>query len=203
MMPNATRSFAALRRFAQPPKHAPEKCELCGQAIGPEHPHLLELSSRTLKCSCHPCSMLFPAGATVKYRHVPRDGQILADFVLSDSDWERLQTPIGLAFFVRHSGGNVVGYYPSPAGATVSDLPDDAWKGLVAANPVLAEMEPDVEALLVYRVRDTREYYRAPIDVCYELVGLIRSGWRGLSGGSAVWDSIERFFARVKERWHA
>jgi hypothetical protein len=148
--------------------------------------------------------MLFPAGAAVKYCHVPRDGQVLTNFVLHDSAWERLQTPIGLAFFVHNSSaGHVVGYYPSPAGATVSDLPDDAWNELVAANPILAELLPDVEALLVYRVRDKREYYRAPIDACYELVGLIRAGWRGLSGGSAVWEEIDRFFARIKERWHA
>ena len=43
-----------------------------------------------------------------------------------------------------------------------------------------------------------REYYRAPIDRCFALAGLIRTHWRGLSGGSAVWDNIEQYFARLR-----
>ena len=77
--------------------------------------------------------------------------------------------------------------YPSPAGATESLLPLKAWNSLVANNLVLARMEPDVEALLANRVETKREYYLAPIDVCFELVGLIRVHWRGLAGGDLVW----------------
>ena len=36
-------------------------------------------------------------------------------------------------------------------------------------------MEPDVEALLINRVGPAREYFLAPIDECYRLVGLIRT----------------------------
>ena len=36
-------------------------------------------------------------------------------------------------------------------------------------------MQPDVEALLVNRVGGRRLYYLAPIDVCFELVGLMRT----------------------------
>ena len=36
-----------------------------------------------------------------------------------------------------------------------------------------------------------------PIDECYKLVGLIRTHWRGLSGGDEVWDEIARFFDRL------
>ncbi len=66
-------------------------------------------------------------------------------------------------------------------------------------------MQPDVEALLVNRLgaargSDVAEYYLAPIDECYKLVGLIRSHWRGLSGGSEVWPQIGQFFAQLKER---
>jgi hypothetical protein len=43
-------------------------------------------------------------------------------------------------------------------------------------------MEADVEALLVNRVDGAREYFLAPIDACFELVGTIRVPWRGLSG---------------------
>ena len=50
------------------------------------------------------------------------------------------------------------------------------------------------------RTKAARECYRVGIDECYRLVGLIRTHWRGLSGGTAVWDEIHRFFANLKER---
>ena len=64
-------------------------------------------------------------------------------------------------------------------------------------------MDPDVEALLVNRVSETREYYIAPMDQCYKLVGLIRAHWRGFSGGSEVWEKINQFFAELKEASYA
>ncbi len=79
---------------------------------------------------------------------------------------------------------------------------------LSAENPVLAEMEPDVEALLVNRLGSMRgysspEYYLLPIDECYKLVWLIRTEWRGLSGGDAVWRKLETFLAELKARSEA
>ena len=67
-------------------------------------------------------------------------------------------------------------------------------------NLILASMEPDVEALLVNRVGTKREYYLAPIDVCFELVGLIRVHWRGFSGGEIVWEEIDKFFSRLQTK---
>jgi hypothetical protein len=73
---------------------------------------------------------------------------------------------------------------------------------------VLFEMEADVEALLVNRIGHARgftdpEYYMVPIDECFKLVGLIRSRWSGLSGGTEVWREIGQFFSDLKERSHA
>ncbi len=65
---------------------------------------------------------------------------------------------------------------------------------------MLTELEPDVEALLVNRVGQAREFFRVPIDECYRLVGIIRSNWRGLSGGAEVWTAIEAFRAGLKAR---
>ena len=59
---------------------------------------------------------------------------------------------------------------------------------------MLAQLEPDVEALLVNRARGAREHWLVPIDDCYGLVGLIRTRWRGLTGGKEVWEEIGRFF---------
>ena len=47
---------------------------------------------------------------------------------------------------------------------------------------------------------DRRLYYLAPIDVCFELVGLMRMHWRGLSGGEEVWREIDQFFERLQAR---
>ena len=59
-------------------------------------------------------------------------------------------------------------------------------------------MQGDVEALLINRLGTTREYYIAPIDLCFELVGLIRMHWRGFSGGEKVWKEIDQFFQKLK-----
>jgi len=62
-----------------------------------------------------------------------------------------------------------------------------------------------VEALLVNRIAQSRgagaaEYFVAPIDECYKLVGLIRGSWRGFSGGTEVWREIGKFFSDLKEK---
>ena len=65
---------------------------------------------------------------------------------------------------------------------------------------MLARLEPDVEALLVNRLGPKRECYWVPIDRCYQLVGLIRLHWHGLSGGLGVWEQVERFFTGLREK---
>ena len=74
----------------------------------------------------------------------------------------------------------------------------EGWEQLVADNPLLGRLEPDVEALLINRIGGARDHYIAPIDRCFELVGLIRISWRGLSGGQEVWDRIANFFAELR-----
>ena len=61
-------------------------------------------------------------------------------------------------------------------------------------------MQPDVEALLVNRVGESSDYFIVPIDECYRLVGLIRTKWKGLGGGTEVWEAINGFFAELKKR---
>jgi hypothetical protein len=171
-----------------------EHCDLCHIAIPPRHAHLLELQTRRLICACADCDTT----ADARYRHVPRQTERLPDFHLTDGDWDALQIPIGMAFlFINSTSNEPVAFYPSPAGATESLLGLEAWAQLVADNPVLRGLQPDVEALLVNRTKGCREYYRVPIDKCYLLVGLIRTHWRGLSGGSEAWDAIDGFFARL------
>jgi hypothetical protein len=124
----------------------------------------------------------------------------LPDFCITDAEWEALGIPIGLAFFVRDSGaGRVTAHYPGAAGPVESLLGLEAWAEVAARNPALPELEPDVEALLANRAGGARQYCTAPIDRCYELCGLVRMHWRGLSGGDEVRRVTEGFFARLRE----
>jgi hypothetical protein len=197
---NPRNEFAALRRFV--PRRAPtEKCDLCSAAVGPEHDHLVEPSTRKIECACQACALLFSGQAGTKYKRVTRRVRFLADFQMTDAQWEGLMVPISMAFFFFSTpAGKVVALYPSPAGPTESLLTLDTWEEIVSGNPVLQGMESDVEALLVNRIGSPSEYFLAPIDECYKLVGLIRAHWRGLSGGTEVWTEINNFFTALKKR---
>jgi hypothetical protein len=145
--------------------------------------------------------MLFSGQAGGRYRRVPRRVRFLADFRLTDAAWDGLGIPIDLAFFLQSTPAEgVIALYPSPAGVTESLVSSGSWEALVEDNPALRDLEPDVEALLVNRVAGVRECYRAGIDECYKLVGLIRTRWRGLSGGHEVWEAIREHFAGLKGR---
>jgi hypothetical protein len=191
--------FGALQRFARRPA-AEERCELCGAAVAREHEHLLELDKRRLVCACQACGILFSGAGGQRYKRVPSRIRFLPEFRLTDGQWESLLIPINVAFFYRSSAsGNVIAMYPSPAGATESQLPLETWEQVAAENPVLESMEPDVEALLVNRLGERRgfpvnQYFLLPIDQCFKLVGLVRTHWRGLSGGAALWSELERYF---------
>ncbi len=193
-------SFNALRRFIRPRKIV-ERCELCSIELAPEHQHLIEPKNRQLSCACDACAILFSNQGDKKFSRVPREGKFLPDFQISDVQWNSLMLPIQLAFFFKSSiADKVIALYPSPAGAMESLLPLEAWEEIEAENSILQKMQPDVEALLINRVRDKREYFIAPIDKCYELVGTIRAKWTGLSGGMEVWQDIDEFFSLLKER---
>lgn len=200
------KAFETLRHFARKPQKRVEHCELCNVAVITDHPHLIELTRRRIVCACDACAMLFSGNPGSKYRRVPRRVRLLANFKMSDAEWDSLLIPINLAFFTQSSlDDRVNALYPSPAGATESLLPLEAWTNIVEANPGLRELEPDVEALLINRVGHARgatpaEYYVVPIDACYRLVGLIRLHWKGLSGGTEVWQEIGGFFAGLRSQ---
>ena len=165
-------------------------------AIDPEHRHLLHLVDRRILCACEPCFAMRSGDAELR----PAGTRVLRldDLALDDDLWAKFQIPIGLAFFlVRERGQGVVALYPSPAGATECELHLAAWDELVAANPVLAELEPEVEALIVNRLSEPPRHAVVPIDRCYELVGMIKSRWEGISGGRAIEDAVAEFFASL------
>jgi hypothetical protein len=189
-----------LRELAQ---GAAERCDLCGAAIAADHRHLVEVATRRLLCACRPCSILFDrrAASEGRYRLVGDRRLVLTDFELDDVMWEELRLPVDIAFFFRSSAAErMMAFYPGPMGATESLLGLEAWQALEAANPVLCTLEADVEALLVNRARGARRHWIVPIDECYALVGLIRTRWRGLTGGAEVWRELGTFFDRLDEK---
>ncbi len=192
--------FNVLRRFVRP-RAVVERCDLCSAELAAEHEHLVEPATRKMLCACTPCAILFDRKVETKYRRVPRRWRYLSDFRMTEAQWDGLLIPIGMAFFFHSTAsGKVVSLYPSPAGGTESLLDLESWDEIVRDNPILNEMEPDTEALLVNRIRNSSEYYLLPIDECYKLVGLIRANWQGLSGGAEVWEKIGGFFDDLKAR---
>ena len=166
-----------------------ERCELCSAPIGSDHRHLLEPESRQLLCACRACALLFDRGG--RYLLVPTRRTRLDD--VADLDWEELRLPVDIAFFLHSSAeGRDMAFYPGPMGATESQLP--------LRLGVLRAIQPDVEALLVDRHLGAREHWIVPIDECFRLVGIVRTHWRGLTGGKEVWAEIKRFFDGLERR---
>jgi hypothetical protein len=202
---------SALRRLARPKEAAPdqaepsfERCEMCTALIDEhEHSHVVHLEKRALMCTCRPCAMLFTerGAARGRYRAVPNRYLRDPGFSMSEMQWDELQIPVRMAFFFHNSDlERPLAFYPSPAGATESLLPMDAWKEGLGGTRLAAEMEFDVEALLLRQVGGVSDCLLVPIDICYELVGLVRVHWKGFDGGSEAWERIDAFFADIGDR---
>ncbi|HMF16035.1 MAG TPA: DUF5947 family protein [Gemmataceae bacterium] len=192
--------FATLQRLV--PKGKPmERCELCAAELSESHRHLVEPATRKIVCACRGCALLLVGCHHGRFRLISQRVERLSEFRLSDAQWEDLRLPINLAFFFRSApSGRPLAIYPSPAGPMESLLPLEAWSELELQNPLLRELESDVEALLVNRIGTARSYYRVPIDECYKLVGLLRMKWHGLSGGTEVWQAIGGFFEALEKK---
>lgn len=186
------------------PSSAPgEVCELCSEALTGDHRHVVDSENRSLLCACRACSLLFekPGAARGRYRAVPDRYLSVEPFRVTLEQWGRLDVPVGVVFFLTNAQQErTVAFYPSPGGATESELEIDAWGDIVDANPGLASVAADVEAVLVRHDDDRSEAYVVPIDRCYELVGRLRLQWRGFDGGSEVRAELEAFFADVSKR---
>jgi hypothetical protein len=199
--------LASLRRIngSRPPTVAAgERCEMCAMPIADQHQHVVDVESRSLMCTCRGCYLLFTdQEAALRYRAVPDRYLSFPGFAFDRSDWDDLQIPVGLAFVFRNSRQDrVVAFYPSPAGATESELTLGAWAHVVEANPALTTLLPDVEAVLIHSGDHGEDFtaHLVPIDACYELVGTMRATWRGFDGGSEARAAMAAFFADVESR---
>jgi hypothetical protein len=199
--------LASLRRITstRPEPVAGERCEMCAVDIAEDHQHVVNLDSRLLMCTCRGCYLLFTAQeASLRYRAVPDRYLSFPRPSFGAAEWEELQIPVGLAFLFRNSvQKRTVAFYPGPAGATESELPLEAWRRIEEADPRLAVLRPDVEALLLRAPAHGSTGFSChlvPIDACYELVGRLRTLWRGFDGGREADAAIEDFFATVERR---
>lgn len=187
----------------EPAPPQPERCTFCGVALPTGHRHLADTSERALVCSCTACTLLFqrPGAGDGRYRAVPH--RFLADpgQELGADAWATLRIPVSTAFLLRNSVlGQWVLCYPSPAGATESEVEEPVWQSVFADNRLAAALEPDVEALLMHRARGRTRCFLVPIDSCYELVGRMRLYWRGFDGGAEAHAELDAFFATVADR---
>ena len=151
-------------------------------------------AARELMCACRACTLLFdrrggergplPAGA----RPAAAAGRLRArrrrvgGAARSRSTWRSSSA--------RSAAGRVLAFYPSPMGPTESLLELEAWERLEAANPVLGDAGARRRGAARATARAARaQHWLVPIDDCYALVGLIRTRWRGLTGGAEVWEA--------------
>lgn len=188
---------------APAPAVADEPCDLCAELMTAEHDHLLDLESQQLLCACRACALLFDrrVASNGHYRLVPDRRLRLDGFVLDDGQWEDLRIPVGIAFFVRSSAEErPMAFYPGPMGATESLLELASWDRLLDANPALADLQPDVEALLVNRSQGAADHLIVPVDDCYRLVAVMRESWRGFNGGRETWQAVGAFFTDLRNR---
>ncbi|MGH3412510.1 MAG: DUF5947 family protein [Marmoricola sp.] len=201
----STMSVLRTIRQRQPPDPNVHGCDMCAEPIGDEHSHVVDLHSRGLLCTCRGCYLLFSSDdAEQRYQAVPDRYLSFPDLRFNPAQWDALQIPVGLAFFFVNSLlGKTIAFYPGPAGVTESELPLESWDSVLAANPAMTVLRPDVEALLLRAPAPDQPGFRCylvPIDTCYELAGRLRMVWHGFDGGSEARQAIEDFFARTEQR---
>jgi hypothetical protein len=173
------------------------RCDVCAAPLPEPHRHVLELRSRGLRCACGACAVLFAQGG--RYRTVPTRVIVDLAFRPTPAQWAALRLPVGLAYVVP--GAPPAIFFPSPAGAVAGELDDAGWAAIVAATPLAARVEPDVEALvLAWRRGREPACVLAPIDACAELLGEVRRRWRGVTGGDDVDAGIDDWLAQLRAR---
>ena len=204
-------SLGAVRACAA----ARDRRGLCVAPLTHDHRHAVDLKERRLLCVCRPCALLFDgdasrsasaAGARARAADpgLPARGRLAGardpgrrGVLLPRVDHEQVDRDLAeprRSDGVRSSTTTCVG--PLRAGAFAA-----------RARPRAL----DVQALLVRGARAARPlqaFLVAPIDRCYEFVGIVRRKWRGFDGGDEVSAAEPRPFlrrprARRRAAWHA
>ncbi len=176
-----------------------ERCDFCSKPIPSDHKHFADLKNMKFMCSCEMCAVL--QAEKGKYQPLPERYLYLKDFSLPEEIWLQLKIPVNMAFIVYNSEREQpIAFYPSPAGATESELYLESWSTLKQKNPILNDMEADLEGFMINRLDQPHEHFIVPIDYCYKLIGLIRVTWQGMHGGKEMQESVSQFFNELKEK---
>ena len=123
-----------------------ERCDLCGITL-PGRPPPPAPPRRAPDRVCVR-ELLDVRSGDPEYRPAGNRTVWLPDLDVPDDLWASFQIPIGLAFFMDSTVTScVVALYPSPAGATESELHFESWRRMRDLNPVLDGLEPDIEGL--------------------------------------------------------
>ncbi|GHH86806.1 hypothetical protein GCM10018793_60160 [Streptomyces sulfonofaciens] len=132
-----------------------------------------------------------------RYRLIPQRRLRLAGTVIDDLGWAALRVPVTLAFFVVAAppGDGVEAGYPSALGVTRATVDRAVWDAITARHPVLGGLAPGTEALLADRSGGRREHWIVPLDDCYRLAAVLRTQWRGFTGGAEAEEQVRRFLA--------
>jgi len=191
--------LARLGRFARG-RSPLERCGLCASTLDPVHPHLVQIDSGKLHCSCAACAGVLNSSGG-RFRRVPDRISLLSELRMTAEEWQGFGVPVGIAFFVESTPrAGAVAFYPSPLGPVETTVPGGAWDTLRGRNPLVGTLQPDVEALLVRRSGAGSEAFIVPVDECYRLIALVRKAWRGFTGGEALAGVVEEFFGTLRVR---
>jgi hypothetical protein len=96
-------------------------------AVAPTHRHVVDLSSRAVRCACQSCAILFPRLAGGRFRSIP-DRVLTIDRTVDAAVWSALGVPVYLSYLWFDSTlDRWVAHVPSPAGVVEVELKDGAW----------------------------------------------------------------------------
>ena len=137
---------------------------MCSELIPEAHSHVVNLQHRNLMCACRACYLLFTqtGAAQGRYRAVPDRYLYDPAFALTDGQWDDLQIPVKMAFFFRNSTPRPLRrLLPQPRDRPIL-LPLEVWATVLAANPAVADLESDVEVLLLSATAGPRSASSCP-----------------------------------------
>lgn len=188
---------------SEPAVGTDSRCELCAEPLPSDHPHVIDLRTRRLRCACRACALLFRDASTATGRHRTVPDRILHDAMhpIPPEVLAALGIPVRLAF-VSWDGvrQRAIAGYPSPAGTVEAELAPDQWASLRTASPLARIVEPDVEAILIHGdPGQPCECLLVPIDACYRLVAVVRRHWEGMQGGDRVWREVAAALAELHD----
>lgn len=167
-------AFSAVRRFTLRP--TPDvRCELCSAVLPQSHEHLFDARARSTACACTACAVLFASEATARYTRLSPASERLTELEFGRPELERLGIPVTLVCLCPSAlHARVFAQYPSRAGVVDGLVALSDWHALVAAQPALAAVAVDRDALLVDARGARATCIRLSMDRWHHMLGLLR-----------------------------